>query len=523
MNIKTIIPLLAALALSACNTTQVEDNRADSSPVAKGVQRAPLDVNKVFVPGDLPQSDLPAFPGAEGGGKYVYGGRGGRPVVVTSLADSGPGTFREALEGEGPRIVVFNVAGIIQLETPIEINHPYLTIAGQTAPGDGVCIAGETVRINTHDVVIRYMRFRRGATNYDRRDDALGGNPVGNIIIDQCSFSWGLDENISLYRYAFQPPGDTKLLIGPTRNLTIQWSISSECLDTNNHAFGSTLGGKNSTIHHNLYANNTARNPSIGMGFSFNFVNNVLYNWQHRTMDGGDHRSRVNSINNYFKPGPATQDSDARYRIGRVQPTPDRSENILRRWPKWYVEGNIVEGFSQITEDNWAGGVQYHDAPERTEEELMQMVRSHDPFPMSAITIHTAERAYEVVLELAGATFPRRDSVDERIVREVRSGEPLYKEGNGIITDISQVGGYPEYRGEPHVDSSGDGIPDWWKIRYGLDPQDPTDVFQDLSGDGYTVLDCYINGLDPRDFTDWRDPANNRNTLRSPMNTLVRR
>src|SRR5690606_1357130 len=155
------------------------------------------------VPTDLPQAKIPAFPGAEGGGAYSFGGRGGKVYVVTSLADSGPGTFREACEQGGARIIVFNVAGIIHLKTPINIRAPYVTIAGQTAPGDGVCIAGESVLIDTHDVIIRYMRFRRGSTDVMRRDDAIGGNGVGNIILDHVSASWGLDENMSMYRHVY--------------------------------------------------------------------------------------------------------------------------------------------------------------------------------------------------------------------------------------------------------------------------------------------------------------------------------
>src|SRR3954469_24299601 len=147
-------------------------------------------------PSDLPQAKIPCFPGAEGGGAYSFGGRGGKVIVVTSLDDRGPGTFREACETGGARIVVFNVAGIIRLKTPVIIRAPYITIEGQSAPGDGVCIAGESVWLNTHDVVVRFMRFRRGETNVGRRDDAIGGNPVGNIMIDHVSASWGLDENM---------------------------------------------------------------------------------------------------------------------------------------------------------------------------------------------------------------------------------------------------------------------------------------------------------------------------------------
>ena len=249
-------------------------------------------------PGDLPQATIPAFPGAEGGGAYSFGGRGGKVYVVTSLADRGPGTLREACEQGGARIVVFNVAGIIQLKSPINVRAPYITIAGQTAPGDGVCVAGESFLIDTHDVVIRYMRFRRGATEVTRRDDALGGNGVGNIIIDHVSASWGLDENMSMYRHVYDR-GSAKQEKLPTVNITIQNSIFSEALDTYNHSFGSTIGGLNSTFMRNLWANNISRNPSIGMYGDFGFVNNVVFNWWNRSADGGDHRSLFKFINNY--------------------------------------------------------------------------------------------------------------------------------------------------------------------------------------------------------------------------------
>src|SRR6516162_7000146 len=169
-------------------------------------------------------SRVAAFPGAEGAGAFTPGGRGGRVYVVTSLEDSGPGSFREALLAKGPRTVVFETAGLITLQTPLEIDNPFLTIAGQTAPGDGVCIRGQSVHINTHDVIIRYMRFRRG--NLKVRDDALGGLPVANIIVDHVSASWGLDENLSLYRW-IKGEGPTMKKM-PLERVTIQWSISSE-------------------------------------------------------------------------------------------------------------------------------------------------------------------------------------------------------------------------------------------------------------------------------------------------------
>src|ERR1051326_2491032 len=225
---------------------------------------------KPYIPGaskpeDLPQAKIPAFPGAWGGGMYSFGGRGGKVIVVTNLNDSGPGSFREAVEQGGPRIVIFNVAGIIWLKTPVSIRAPYITIAGNTAPGDGICIAGDTVELNTHDIIVRHMRFRRGKTDPADRDDSFGGNPVGNVMIDHVSTSWSLDENISMYRHMYTPPGAKDALKLPTVNITIQNCISSESLNIYHHAFGSTIGGLNSTFHHNLWASNVGRNPSVGM------------------------------------------------------------------------------------------------------------------------------------------------------------------------------------------------------------------------------------------------------------------
>jgi hypothetical protein len=434
------------------------------------------------------------------------------------------------LEAAGPRIVVFNVAGIIQLKNRIVIRAPYITIAGQTAPGDGVCIAGNTVEIETHDAVVRYMRFRRGAMDVGDRNDGLGGNPVGNIIVDHCSCSWGFDENISMYRHMYDPENGTKELKLPTCNITIQWTISSEALDTYNHAFGGTWGGTNDTFHHDLFACNTGRNCSIGMGGDFNYVNNVVFNWRHRTVDGGDDTTRGNIINNYYKPGPITPDTSIRYRI--IKGDTNRGKDVEKRWGKFYVAGNIVEGNDKVTKDNWAGGVQVADAAGGSEDaapatepakpaarppvlppspELLKQMHADEPFPMAPITIQSGNQAYEAVLADAGATLPKRDPVDVRVVAMVRSGQVTYKQG--IITDPKQVGGYPEYNGEPVVDSDHDGIPDAWEIKYGLNPNDPSDAAKDLNGDGYTNIEKYLNGLDPTKKIDWKDPKNNVNTL----------
>ena len=237
-------------------------------------------------PGDLLKAEIPAFPGAEGGGAYTPGGRGGKVLVVTNLNDRGPGSFREACETGGARIIVFNVSGVIELKSPINVRAPYVTIAGQTAPGDGICVTGASFLIDTHDVVIRHMRFRRGQTDVGFRDDAVGGNGVGNIMIVHVSASWGLDENMSMYRHVYnRDPKTKKGEKLPTVNITIQNSIFSEALDMYNHAFGATIGGHNCMFARNLFASNISRNCSIGMNEDFNFVNNITFNWRNRSVD----------------------------------------------------------------------------------------------------------------------------------------------------------------------------------------------------------------------------------------------
>ena len=494
------------------------------------------------LPGDLPQAKIPAFPGAEGGGMYSFGGRGGRVIVVTNLNDDGPGSFRAACEAAGPRIVIFNVAGIIRLTDRIRVRAPYITIAGNTAPGDGVCIAGNTVELETHDIVIRHMRFRRGAMDAADRNDAFGGNPVGNLMIDHVSASWGLDENMSMYRHMYRPPGGGPELKLPTVNVTIQHSIFSEALNTYHHAFGSTIGGLNSTFHRNLWANNTGRNPSVGMYGDFTFVNNVLFNYRHRTIDGGDQRSSFNIINNYLKPGPGTPDSPVRFRL--LKPESERSKTVIDNFGRAHVSGNVVEGNPSVSRDNWDGGVQ----PEvRTlnRADVLAKIKAETPFAHAPLTLTTAEAALPYVLAHAGATLPVRDAVDQRVTAMVRDGKVGQAEATsedsararaagyaekwiteleegvrvGFITNPAQVGGYPNYTGEPYADTDGDGLPDSWETAHGLNPNDVSDAVGDLNGDGYTNIEDFINGLDPRaPKTDWTDLKHNvdRRNLPAP-------
>ena len=452
-------------------------------------------------PEDLPQAEIPAFPGAEGGGMYSFGGRDGVVYTVTSLADNGPGTFREACSKSGPRIVVFNVAGIIQLRYPISINDPYITIAGQTAPGNGICIAGATTKINTHDVIIRFMRFRRGQIDYSSRDDCLGGNPVGNIIIDHVSTSWGLDENMSIYRHNYN---GQKL---PTVNVTIMNSISSEALDNYNHAFGSTIGGENNMFTKNLWACNTGRVPSIGWYSIFNMVNNVIFNWYHRTADGGDERSFYNILNNYYKPGPVTPKNSAiSYRIIELE-----KRGNPPAFGKAYVNGNITEGYPEVSADNWNGGVQLENEDINI---YKDSIKVDTAFTMPFVTLLTAQEAYDYVLENVGATLPCRDSVDLRIIEMVKTGEvnylpdvktdyptqnrrlDKYSYQKGIIIHPDQVGGYPEYKGKPYRDTDGDGIPNDWEKSHSLDTSNAADAVLDSDGDGYMNIEEYINDLE---------------------------
>jgi hypothetical protein len=296
--------------------------------------------------------------------------------------------------------------------------------------------------------------------------------------------------------------------------VTIQNSIFSEALDTYNHSFGSTIGGLNSTFMRNLWANNISRNPSIGMYGDFNFVNNVVFNWWNRSADGGDHRSLFNFINNYYKPGPITpKDKPIGYRI--LKPESGRDKQHASTFGKAYVHGNIVEGNEMVTRDNWAGGVQVADGPDAGS--YMAAIRVNQPLPMPKISIMPAQEAYKYVLENVGATLPVRDAVDKRIVETVKTGKIFYKEDGetkvgakyvkrrlpadsykqGIITDISQVGGYPEYKGTPYKDADNDGMPDDWEKKNGLNSKNAADASTDRDKDGYTNIEEYLNSVVP--------------------------
>jgi pectate lyase len=440
----------------------------------------------------LAHAQVPAFPGAEGAGKYTTGGRGGAVIEVTSLADSGTGTLRAACLASGARTVVFRIGGIVTLTSNITITNPNITIAGQTAPGDGICVRGAEVGINTSNVIIRYMRFRRG--DAATAGDCLGGYPISDIMVDHVSASWGLDESLSLYRYI-----DGAGVKTPTQNITIQWCIISETLNKNGHGFGGTWGGDRASFHHNLFACCTDRNASIGMtGEYWDWRNNVVFNWVNRNLEGGDASSKINVINNYYKHGAATpaglENSVCMINwrgLSYQYPGPER----------FYLSGNYVYVYPDVTADNWNGGAALKfqgkgfPDPLPTLDTVIGISRVHAAFPATYVTTYDALTAFDMVTAGAGATLPVRDAVDQRVVTSVITGVTPYGT-NGIINVESDAGGYPTYvSATPPTDSDHDGMPDWWEQLHGLNPGSASDRNGDYNGDGYTNLEKYLNSI----------------------------
>jgi hypothetical protein len=366
---------------------------------------------------------------------------------------------------------VFRVGGTITLQSPLVVSHDSVTIAGQTAPGDGICVRGYPVLIEADNVVIRFLRCRMGDDNRIE-GDALSAMFRKELIIDHCSFSWATDE---------------VLTVRDNENSTVQWCIIAESLRRSYHhkgphGYGGIWGGKGASFHHNLLAHHSSRNPRFN-GSRYHrqperelvdFRNNVIYNWGGQSAYGGE-RGRQNVVANYYKFGPAT---GPKSRI--VEPWDDEGS--------WYVADNFVFGFPQVTADNWAGGVQG---------KFWQKVRAEKPFPWAPVVTHTAEQAYMLVLAQAGAVLPRRDAVDARIVEEVASGKARFgRGGRGLIDSQAEVGGWPELRGgTPPADSDHDGMPDQWEVEHGLDPLEAKDSSADPDGDGYTNLEDYLNYL----------------------------
>jgi len=433
-----------------------------------------------------------AFPTAEGYGKYSVGGRGGRVIAVTNLDDSGPGSLRAALDEKGPRTVVFRISGNIALKSNLKLKNGDITIAGQTAPGDGICLQNYGLALSgANNVIIRYLRIRPGDTAGVELD-AFGGREGENLIVDHCSVSWSIDECLSIYSAAC--------------NVTVQWCLISESLCQSVHAkghhgFGGIWGGHNASWHHNLLAHHSSRNPRI-VGKSvgeqlLDVRNNVIYNWGYNSTYGGDGDVRVNLINNVYKPGPATRES-VRARI--ANPSGGSQPN------NWWIGGNLVVDSPEVTADNWRG---VHPAGVAAD-----TLRAPKPFDVASVTTQAPNDAYELVLTDAGATLPRRDPLDARVVEEVRTGTARFGEtyeggGKGIIDSQKAVGGWPELRSTAAPpDSDKDGMPDAWERQFGLDPQAASDNAQDQDKDGYTNLEEYLNNSDPTVFVDYTGGVN---------------
>ena len=443
-----------------------------------------------------------AFPGAEGGGRLTQGGRGGKVIEVTNLNDDGlAGSLRYAINQTGARTVVFRVSGTIALVQPLKINKDSITIAGQTAPGDGICLRNFTFNVSANQVIIRYIRSRFGDQGASKPvDDALNGynstpHAKKNIIIDHCTASWSIDESLSFYGYD---------------SLTIQWCLISESLYNNydpkgTHGYGGIWGGFNSTFHHNLLAHHSSRNPRFsgptpagsGTVFSQNldFRNNVIYNWGFNSSYGGE-ESQINIVDNYYKYGPATK-SGVKGRIFNPYGAGDSTGTF-------FIAGNYVDGDTAVTNNNWKGV-----SPQYIGFRMSTAVAAL-PFPFPIVTTNTPQDAYALVLANAGATLPKRDTLDNRIVYEVThrtatfSGHThLYEKGNGLDTTVphgiidsqTDVGSWPTLNSLPApADSDHDGMADAWELSHGLNPYDASDR-NTVDGTGYTKLEEYLNEL----------------------------
>ncbi|OON67887.1 pectate lyase [Hymenobacter sp. CRA2] len=444
-----------------------------------------------------------AFPGAEGAGRFTSGGRGtaAAPATVfevTSLNDDNqPGSLRYALtQPAAARTVIFRVSGTIHLSEPLVISKPNTTVAGQTAPGDGICLADFPVSVKADNVIVRFLRFRMGDKNQNKGfvdgaggDDAFGGGfGKKRIIIDHCSMSWSTDEAFSFYN------GDS---------LTLQWNLITEPLnysyhfeqgdkDFERHGYGGIWGGHHASFHHNLLAHCNSRTPRFNgsrqakqNGWeNCDLRNNVFYNWGENNVYGGE-GGNYNVVNNYYKYGPSTKES-VRYRVLN----PYKSDALP--FGKYYVAGNYVDGSPERTADNWRG-VDLQGGGDRAQ------ARAEQPFDLGAVTTQTAEQAYNAVLKGAGAILPARDTMDQRIVRQVqqRTGGIIDVQGHyahGTPYTTTQKA-WPELKSAPApADADHDGMPDAWEKSRKLNPKDAADRSK-TGPDGYTMLEVYLNGL----------------------------
>jgi hypothetical protein len=459
-----------------------------------------------------------AFPGAEGAGRFATGGRGGEVYYVTNLKDSLSGSLRDAVSKPN-RTIIFKVSGTINLRSPISIKKDNITIAGQTAPGDGICLKNYGLSIRANNIIIRHIRSRPGdlitrsgdsSKVVDAMYNAYGTpitQPFNNIIVDHCSLSWSTDEVGSFYAIS---------------NFTLQWSILSESLYRSlhtkgtPHGYGGIWGGQNVSFHHNLLASNSNRNPRFSGSTATlqpkleygDFRNNVVYNWVGSAYGGaGGH---YNMVNNYHKAGPATtgaatsSPSNRRNRIllySSYSTTPT-GDTVLGG--KFYINGNFVHGYPDVTADNWTKGVQLDSYYKATA--LKASGKSATPFPYAPVVTQTAQDAFYSVMNGAGAVLPRRDTVDRRIIKETRTGTATYggsynasgtRNPSGIIDSQHTVGGWPNLKSTIYpMDTDNDGLPDWWEKMIQASTTDSTSIDRNtFDTDGYTMLEKYLNGI----------------------------
>ena len=463
------------------------------------------------------QEKTPAFPGAEGFGRYVSGGRGGNVYHVTSLADDGTeGTLRWALGKSGAKTIVFDVSGTIHLQSSLDIAIGNVTIAGQTAPGDGICVADYPVAIKANNVIVRYMRFRLGNKNVllNGADgwDAFGGMDQENIIVDHCSVSWSIDECLSV--------------LG-NKNTTVQWCLVAQSLVNSGHSkgahgYGGNWGGSGASFHHNLIAHHGSRTPRLGprpttqLDERMDMRNNVIYNFGGNGCYGGEGMT-VNIVNNYYKPGPGTPTDKKGYRIAGIGiRTNEYVEKYpayapaLHLWGKYFVTGNYNTKYSSVNNDNWTYGIinqiDANGCDGTFTAETKDSIKLAEPMDFVATTTHSADDAYDRVLDYAGASLSR-DSFDELMVSDARNGAASYT-GKGLSKGFvnSQDDNRPadaadDWSAWPTlnstaapVDTDGDGMPDEWEKSNGLDPSDPSDG-KTIGTDGYSNLENYLNSL----------------------------
>jgi len=435
---------------------------------------------------------LLAFPTAEGYGRFASGGRGGRVIHVTNLNDSGPGSLRDAVEQSGPRTVVFDVSGLITLESKLVVRktNSDLTIAGQTAPGKGICLRKYNFgMLGATNVILRYLRVRPGNLSGVTLD-GMGMASCDNCIIDHCSISWTLDES-------FSSRG--------AKNITLQRTLISEALNEaghkkyppgTQHGYAASIGGDIGSFHHNLLAHCAGRNWSLAGGLSkpkneyagrLDLRNNVVYNWKSRATDGGAHE--VNFVNNYYQPGPATTFFFALNAQYGGFPGSQR----------YYFDGNVMSGQFSLTNQS-AGRKASTERGGSLPKDYSPW--SDTPFFESYVKTHTAQEAYDNVLANVGCNFPALDEHDTRVIAEVRAGSAKFKGGKtglpGLPDSQDDVGGwdnYPEVKRPADWDTDRDGMPDEWEKRAGLNPKDAADGGTDRNGDGYANLEEYLGSL----------------------------